>query len=73
MKDDVVLINTSRGEIIHLPSLIKVCLLHLYNKALRSYIYIFVCIYVSYSWPNGWAKCAEFFSKIDFLSDGVNL
>ena len=34
-----------------------------YAIALRSYIYtLFVYMYnVSYSWPNGWTKFAEFF------------
>ena len=37
---------------------------YLYNKALRSYA--FVCIYVSYIWPNGWTGWTEFFPNFFF-------
>ena len=36
-------------------NLFSVCEIYLYNKALRSYIY------VSYRWPNGWTELAENF------------
>ena len=36
-------------------------ILFLYNKALRARSFIFVCIYVSYSWSNGWTKLAKSF------------
>ena len=32
--------------------------IYLYRKCSR-----FICKYVSYSWPNGWTKLSEVFSK----------
>ena len=42
--------------------------IHLYNKALRSHI--FVCMYVSYGWPNGWTEWAEIFWENPWLPWG---
>ena len=28
-------------------------------KALRSYMLMYIYLYVSYTWPNGWTKLAE--------------
>ena len=47
----------ARPAIGSMPTYDYNALLYLQNKALRSYIYI----YVSYSWLNGWTKLAEFF------------
>ena len=40
----------------------------LLNKKAFAFAHIYICIYVSFSWPNGLTKTAEsiFFSKINF-------
>ena len=49
----------SHKSTIMINSLKFISYIFLYNKALRSHI--FVCIYVSYSWPNGWTEFADNF------------